>query len=58
MTQKTNPYILIVGILCITIIELCALWKGMDGLLLTTVIAIIAAAVGISIPTPKILGGK
>jgi amino acid permease len=54
---KTN--IIITGIICITILEICAIFNGVDGVLLTGVIAVIAAAIGVILPTPKILkGGK
>lgn len=46
--------IIITGIICITLIEIIALNKGINGVLLTTVIAIIATAIGITIPVPKV----
>ena len=45
--------IVMTGIICITLIELAAISKGINGVLLTSVIALIAAAIGIAIPTPK-----
>ena len=41
------------GIVCITVIECYALSKGINGIVLTGVIGIIAGAIGITIPTPK-----
>ena len=41
-----------IGICCITALEILALIKGIDGVLLTAVIGVIAAAIGIVIPSP------
>lgn len=55
--MKTS--VIITGLICITVLEMFALSKGINGVLLTTVIAIIAAAVGVTLPTPKFMkGGK
>ncbi len=54
-----NNKTICVAIMCITALEMMALWKGIDGTLLMLVIAVIAGAAGIMIPTPNILkGGK
>lgn len=45
----------ITGIICLTILEIFALYKGIDGALFTLIIAVIAAAIGIIIPIPKFL---
>jgi len=50
-----NGKVVIVGILCLTIIELFALSKGIDGVLMSTIIGIIALVIGVKIPTPKIM---
>lgn len=42
------------AIICITVLELAAIFNGFNGILLTTVIAIIAGLVGYRIP----YGGK
>ena len=42
-----------VGIICLTILEVYALYLGINGKILMTVIAIIAMAIGVVIPTPK-----
>lgn len=47
--------VLIIGLLCITELEAIALMKGINGVLLTSVIAAITGLVGLSIKTPKIL---
>lgn len=41
-----------IGMLCITALELYALSQGINGVVLTAVIAIIAAAVGVTLPNP------
>jgi len=54
MKKKIDWRIVCTGIFCITALEMFALSKGIDGIILTTVIAVIAGAIGITIPTPKI----
>lgn len=51
--MKKNHKLVIVGIGCITLLEAIALFKGMNGTLLTIVVGTIAAAIGVIIPTPK-----
>jgi len=50
--------IIMTGIICITALEAFALYLGFNGVLLTTVIAIIAGAIGFTIPSEKIIGSK
>ena len=50
--MKTNV-VVCTGIVCIAVIECYALSKGINGVILTGVIAIIAGAIGVTIPTPK-----
>jgi len=47
--------VLITGIICLTLLEAWALYNGIDGILLTLIVAVIAGAIGVSIPTPKFL---
>ena len=47
--------IVIVGIIALTAIEICALFNGIDGTLMTLVVAVIAGAIGIAIPKEKII---
>lgn len=57
MTKKKiqiHKSVLITGLLCITFLEYMALMMGIDGLLLTTVIAVIAGAMGLSLPQIKL----
>jgi hypothetical protein len=55
MTKKKIPQgVVICGILCVTAITLFALALGFDGILLTSVIALIAAAIGVVLPQPNI----
>ncbi len=55
MKEKIDPRIIITGIICITILEAFALYKGINGVLLTTVIGLIAMAIGVAIPKNKII---
>ena len=52
--KKIKWRIVITAIICITILEAIALLKGMDGLLLTSVLVIIAGLAGWSAPQLKI----
>lgn len=57
MTTKqpqTDWKVICMGIGCITAMEIIALLKGINGLLLTSVIGIIAVAIGVSIKNPFI----
>jgi len=54
MIQK-HKHIVITGVLCITLLEIFAMCLGFNGFLLRTVMVVIAAAIGITIPTPKAL---
>ncbi len=47
-----NVKIIITAIICITILEIYALTRGINGILLTTVIAVIAGLAGVATPTP------
>lgn len=53
--EKIDNKVVITGIVCITLLEALALYLGINGILLTGVIAIIAAAIGLVTPTPTIL---
>lgn len=55
--EKTNTPIVITAIIAIAIIEICALLKGLNGVLLTTVIGVICLLAGVVMPTPKFLKG-
>ena len=52
--QKIDTKVIITGLICLTALEAFALHKGIDGVILTTVMAIIAGAIGVMIPTPKV----
>lgn len=47
--------VLIAGITALTAIEICALFNGINGTLMTIVVGIIGAAIGVAIPKDKIL---
>lgn len=49
---KVTPVVLVMGIGCITLLEIFALAQGINGVMLTLTIGTIAAIVGIAIPTP------
>ena len=49
--QKIDYRIVIVGLLCITALEIVALLQGINGVVLTSVVAIIALAIGVAVPT-------
>lgn len=49
---KVDWRIVIAGLACLTVIEVCALLKGIDGVLLTTIVGMIALAIGVVIPNP------
>ena len=55
MTTKKQPIdwrIVVTGLVCLTVLEMFALWRGFNGTLLTVVLAAIAGVVGIVIPNP------
>ena len=51
--RKNKKQVIITGLICITVLEAIALANGINGTLLTVVIGVIAAAIGVIIPTPK-----
>lgn len=53
--QKIDNHVIIMGIGSIAMLMAFAMFLGMNGLLLTFAIGTIAAAVGVAIPTPKIM---
>jgi amino acid permease len=58
MKSKNKTQIIICAIVCIAFIEAIALSNGIDGIVLSTVIATITGLVGLIIKTPKILSIK
>ena len=53
--QKVDKSVLITGLCCITALDIFAMYKGIDGIILTSVIGIIAFAIGLKLPTPKVM---
>ena len=49
---KTDWRVIVAGIVCLTAMEIVALLKGLNGILLTTVIGIVALAIGVTIKNP------
>ena len=54
MTTKIDWRIVIGAIVGLTAIEICALLKGVDGTLMTIIVAVIAGLAGWTLPAPKI----
>ncbi len=50
--EKPDWKVICIGILCLTIIEIYALSKGINGIILSTVIGIIGLSIGITIKNP------
>ena len=55
MKEKIDKSIVITGMVLIAILMGIALFMGMNGLLLTTVIGILALAIGVTIPGNKLI---
>jgi len=55
--KKTDKKIVIVAIICLTILEICAIFKGINGTMRTVIFTMIGALAGLSMPIPKILKG-
>ena len=57
MREEVNWRIVVMAIAALVILELFALSRGIDGILLTTVIAIIAGLAGWTLPQASIMKG-
>ena len=55
MENKIDWKIVCTGILALTTLEIYALSRGINGWILGIVMTIIGLAIGVTIPTPKIL---
>jgi len=53
--KKSKTSVVITAIIVIALLEAYALYLGIDGIVLTTVLAIIAGLTGLVIPIPKAL---
>ena len=51
--NKMDWRIVVVGMLCLTALEMVALFMGINGVLLTIVLALIAGAIGLTLPQVK-----
>ena len=58
MKEKIDWKIVLGGIVCLTAVELYALSKGIDGIMLAAYAAIIAGVVGVVIPSSLIRSRK
>ena len=54
MKQEIDWRIVCTGLICLTALEVFAITQGFNGTILKIVLVAIAAAIGITIPTPKI----
>jgi|TARA_Y100000310_G_scaffold343472_1_gene451258 hypothetical protein len=50
--KKIDWRVVVCAMLCITVLEIVALLQGIDGVLLTTVIGVLAVIAGVVIPNP------
>ena len=55
MKAKIDKETVIAVVVCITVLEIVALLKGIDGTLLRLVLIALAIMGGVAIPTPKFL---
>jgi len=55
MKQEVDYRIIITVIICITGLEIYALSQGINGILLTSVIGVLAMIVGVAIPKQKFI---
>ncbi len=51
--KEDRIIIVVCGMVCLTLVEMFALSKGINGTFLGIYIAVIAGAIGVIIPTPK-----
>ena len=54
MKNNIPKEIVITGLLCLTALEVVALYHGINGTLFTIVVGVIAMSIGVVIPTPKV----
>lgn len=58
-TKKTDRKIVITAIVCLSILEVCAMFFGVNGTMRTIIFTMIGTLAGLSMPIPKFLkGGK
>ena len=53
--KTVDKHVIITGVICLTFLEIMAMALGFNGVLLRTVMIVIAAAIGITLPTPKLI---
>ena len=51
--SKKHVKIVMTVVICITVLEIVALLKGINGTMLRTVLILLAALTGLTLPTPK-----
>jgi len=52
--KKIKWQIVITAMICITLLEIVALMKGIDGVLLSAVLVVLAGLAGLSLPQMKL----
>jgi len=50
--EKADWRVICIGLTCLTAIEICALFNGINGVLMSSIIAIICLTIGITLPNP------
>jgi len=55
MMNKINWKLVAVGIVCLTIIQVCAMFNGINGTFRTLIVGLIAVAIGITLPLDKFI---
>jgi len=50
-----NIPVVLTAIISLTLLDIVALYNGIDGVLMSTIVAIIAALAGLAVPTPELL---
>ncbi len=55
--EKVDKNIVITAIICLTTLEIFAMYYGINGTVRTIIFTLIGSLAGLSLPTPKILKG-
>lgn len=57
--EKVDKKIVMTAIVCLSVMEVCAMYFGINGTMRTIIFTLIAGLAGLSMPIPSILkGGK
>lgn len=55
--KEVNKDIVITAIICLAVLEICAMMMGINGTVRTIIFTMIGTLAGLSLPTPNILKG-